>query len=302
VQTYFCRHTEDLDIDAISRKKLWEQRFIAIHFPLDCLGALGEQDNISLNYNDYLSHKAKGEIRALVELSQQGGYVCAQYHGEPDCLMGVVEPNTPIQLLECSWGHKSKKEGRTVILKTLPLSRVKIINPNNHAMVLNGRPRQGTFMRWPRSRDTIKNIVEDKTSLLNIDSLSPDQQEIMCSEFLRSPQTVTEGLPRLTHLLTPIGRTMKDIDIIALAEDGKRILVQVTHTKRAQATNKLQRLARYASKTGDYLILFCDTDKKEQSSGVTVYPIRNVFDRFTSTEVGTKWLQSAIHSWQNEND
>ena len=299
MKTFFSRHTKDLDVDAATREYLWQQRLVTIHYPRGRTDELGEHDNSSLNPNDY-SSRSGGVIRAFVELSQQGGYVCAQYHDKPDCLMGVVEPNTPIQLLSCLWGQKYGHVGRTAVLKTLPLSRVKVVNPSKHAMVLIGRPQQGTFMRWHTIGSTIEEIVEGRTTPLSIESLQPSQQEIMCGEFLRLPDASTENLPRLKHLLMPIGRTMKDIDIIALAEDGKRLLVQVTLKRRTQATEKLQRLAQYANKTGDHLVFFCDADSVEDYNGVRIYPIRKVFDRFTSTEAGKIWLNNAVHSWKND--
>jgi hypothetical protein len=37
------------------------------------------------------------------------------------------------------------------------------------------------------------------------------EHESMCAEFLRLPAAEREGLPRLVHLLLPVGRTMKDV-------------------------------------------------------------------------------------------
>jgi hypothetical protein len=69
-----------------------------------------------------------------------------------------------------------------------------------------------------------------------LSDLSPSQQEILCSEFLRMPEVESRGLPRLVHLLLPPGKTMRDIDIVGTAADGKRLLAQVTFGDRADVS------------------------------------------------------------------
>ena len=52
-------------------------------------GILVEQDNESLDHEDYPS-RAIRVVRALRQLAECGGYVCAQYHDHDDYLVGKV--------------------------------------------------------------------------------------------------------------------------------------------------------------------------------------------------------------------
>jgi hypothetical protein len=80
----------------------------------------------------------------------------------------------------------------------------------------------------------------------------------MCSEFLRSPAAAKLGLPRLVHLILPVGRTMKAIDIYGIAQSGKRIFAQVTYERIEKSREKLEALCKYRDQNGDSLVLFCE--------------------------------------------
>jgi len=291
--TYFCRHTKALDIDDETRKRLWDERRIAIHFPHDKRGTLPEdKDNSSVAPEDYAGsgHRA---MKALARLAAEGGYACAQHHGYEQVQVGRTDPGSKIELLHGRWGKVWGLEGRTAILKTLQLQKVKVVNPCDYAVILVGRPRQGTLMRWPNAGKLIENLVEGKEGQVTLETLSPDQQEILCSEFLRSQDIRRFGLPCLAHLILPVGRTMKDVDILGLATDGKRIFAQVTFASFKQATWKMARLRKYKSAGGSHLILFCDIDSPTVIDDVTVFPIGTVFQAFTSTDSGRLWLECA---------
>lgn len=289
--TYFSRHTQALDIDDETRKRLWEERRIAIHFPYDKRGELPE-DSSSVDPRDYAGpgHRA---MKALARLAAEGGYVCAQHHGYEQVLVGRIDSGSEVELLHGKWGKVWDLEGRIAILKTLRLQKVKQVDPSDYAVILVGRPRQGTLMRWPNAGKLIENLVEAKEGEITLETLSPGQQEILCSEFLRSQDVRRFGLPCLAHLILPVGRTMKDLDLLGLATDGKRIFAQVTFAPFKQATRKIGRLSQYKSGDGSHLILFCDIDKTTVIDDVTVFPIGTVFQVFTSTDSGRLWLQYA---------
>ena len=157
-ETYFARHTEAIAIDDATRNRLWVEKRIAIHYPFDLSGDM-TQDSRSIEPNDY-PLPAQKYIRALRNLAQNGGYVCAQYCGHEECILGFVEPQSHIELVEGYWGKNERQgrvadwKGRTAILKTLRLTKVKIVAPEEHAIILVGRPRQGTLMRWPSSGES----------------------------------------------------------------------------------------------------------------------------------------------------
>lgn len=295
--TYFARHTQALDIDDSTRKELWVNQRIAIHFPHTKDNGQSDRDSESLDPNDY-EGSARKAIRALRSLSENGGYVCAQYYGYEESLVGVVRANSPIELLRGKWGNLYGLAGRIAVLKTLQLRRVKQIAPMECPVILVGRPRQGTLMRWPKAGLVIANLVEDKACEAALCDLMPAQQEIICSEFLRLPEAEQLGLPTLAHLILPIGRTMKDVDIYGLAKDGKRILAQVTFSsyESSEATWKLDRLKQLNDSCRSHLILFCNTeaDRIAVKDDIKIVPINTVFSRFRNSDDGSRWLSLAV--------
>ncbi|HEY4270990.1 MAG TPA: hypothetical protein VGM65_03225 [Candidatus Udaeobacter sp.] len=289
MDTYFIRHTADMDIDDDTRDYLWRERKIAIHFPWVKDGD-NSKDTSSLNPEDYKSSD-KRAIRALLRLPDTGGYVCAQHYPREECMLGFVKPQTKIELFRGKWGHRNKMARRTAVLKTLQLTKVRLVKPLDYAVLLVGRPRQGTIMRWPLARKVVENIVEGRATKLRLGDLSYRQQEILCSEFLRLDDAVSFSLPRLVHLLLPPGRTMRDIDITGLADDRKMILGQVTYSSLSAANWKIQRLLPYQDPDRVHLILFCACDAPTNQDGVIVFPIERAFTTFTASRLGKLWLR-----------
>lgn len=281
-----------MDVDSETREFLWKNHKIAIHFPYSKSG-LQEEDNNSLDPEDYPTGSHKKAMRALVELANNGGYVCAQYFPYTKCLVGFIEPNSKIELIKGKWGNIENRSGRQAILKGLSLQKVKIVEPKDSVIIFVGRPRMGTITRWSRVGKAIEYLVERKKPGPVLDDLSPDQQETLCSEFMRLPEAADFNLPKLVHLLLPVGRTMKDIDIYGVSTEGKLIFAQVTYLSldHTNARKKLDNLRKYEDKEKSHLVLFCNCIQSEMIDGVLVCPIVQVYDHFISTETGQKWLQ-----------
>jgi hypothetical protein len=290
MNTYFVRHNIRIDIDDETRGRLWRERRIAIHYPHEKSGKLRRRDNSSLDLDDYAG-AAKQRMRTLVELAEQGGYVCAQHHPYSQWMLGLVRPNSRVELVRGTWGDRSGLDGRTAILKTLRLSHVKFVDPLDYAVLSVGRPRQGTIVQWHLAGKTVENLVWGRWSKPQLSNLAPRQQEIFCSEFLRLPQAASLGLPRLAHLLLPTGHTMRDIDIIGIATDGKMLLAQVTFSPLESATWKIERLLPHRGAKRRHLLFFCDCEDRIDQSGVGIFPIRRAYDMFTSTLYGKLWLR-----------
>jgi len=293
MNTYFIRHTADMDIDDETRSRLWSERKIAVHFPWDNSGNK-DNDSSQLDPESY-SGSARKAMRAMTTLAQAGGYVCGRYFPPyEDCLVGVVEPNSKIELIQGHWGKKYNAEGRPAILKALQLTRVKIVSPATCAVIMVGRPRQGTVMKWPNAHKTIENIVEGRSSPPDLSDLSDAQQEIMCSELMRLPVATKLGLPSLARLLLPVGRTMPDVDIAGLAPDGSKVFAQVTYSPLVSCQHKLERLATYKAAGIRHLVFFCDCDSPERRNDVFIFPIRTAFETFSSSPLGAEWLTYAV--------
>jgi len=293
VDTYYIRHTETLDIDDATRQALWDEHRIAIHYPHGKDNKLHKRDNASLALEDYPS-RARRAMRSLKQLAKDGGYVCAQYFQHGECIVGYIKPASTIELTRGRWGSSNDLNGRQAILKSLRLEKVKFVNPCDSTAILVGRPRQGTIMRWRRAGQTIENIVRGKRTSPSLGDLSFDQQEIMCSEFLRSESAVQLGLPKLAHLLLPPGRTMKSIDIWGISGAGNMIFSQVTYLELEQCRTKLNALLEYKDADRNVLILFCNCLELKSEDGVTIVPLRTVYDTFVASPTGKFWIERSL--------
>ncbi len=222
-------------------------------------------------------------IRRFLDLGVSGGYVWAQYRGLPGVKIGVIEPGSKPELLRRRWTNPRyvSRLGDVAILKTLRLTRVREVGPGKLMSLRAARPRQGTVCQWPRIGRRLENILEDRQQALRWESLSPDQLEVACSEFLR--EQTQAGLPRLSMLLMPPGRTMKDVDLYGVTPDDQEVFAQVTQRTATASNSKLRHLRDYA---GDrvHLLFFCDVRTVEQQDGVTLVPNALVDD----------WLQARV--------
>jgi hypothetical protein len=288
MMTYFIRHTKGIGIENETRERLWQERRIAIHFPYTAKAPAAAEDSTSLDPDDYAG-AAKKCLRILLELAKDGGYVCAQHYPKEKWMLGMVRPNSKVELLKGKWIGGN----RTAVLKSLTLSQVRLVDPLEYAVLAVGRPRMGTLMHWHRARKTVEDLVERRAGKVQLSDLAPSQQEILCSELLRLPEAGKLKLPRLAHLLLPTGRTMRDIDILGVATDGKKLVAQVTLSSSTDARWKLERLMAYRDSSQAHLVLFCQCEGPTQENGVTVFPIQQAYDVFTSTESGRTWLKGS---------
>ena len=220
--------------------------------------------------------------------------MCAHYRGRESCLIGRVEPGSTIEPLEAQWRCTDFPGGRIAALKTLRLIDVREVAPEDHAVILVGRPIRGTFMRWPSARDTIANLVEGRPLTFQLDRLSPRQHEVLCAEFLRLPDAEAMGLPTLRHLVLPTGRTMKDLDLVGVATDGRRLLAQVTLDRLENVGWKVQRLLAYGGDGTTHLILFCRVDGDRAEGPVLIRSIDAAYDAFIASPGGCAWMAAAL--------
>ena len=163
--TYFVGHHDGLDIDDETRQRLWNDRRIAIHYPntiawKDWIAAADQTpDSESLNPADYEMRERRA-IEALVALAETGGYVWAQHLGYKQAVLGFVPPQSNIELFKGKWGARCGLRGRTAILKTLRLTKVKFVNPADYAVLADSRPPLTTITRWRAAKSTVKDLVE----------------------------------------------------------------------------------------------------------------------------------------------
>ena len=289
MKTYFSRHSSDLDIDRNTFDQLWKDDYIAIHYPHDKHDSFKSGDATSLNPGDY-EKTAKSSLRALVELAKNGGYVFAVYNHHHGGKIGFVSPNSKIELLNGKWGSRNGLEGRDAVLKAIKLETPKNLTADECISLKSVQPRQGTFVRWHKVGSRVKSLLNGKTER-NVGSLTPDLQEVMCMEFLRTDLTKKYLLPKLAYTLSPVGRTMKDVDIIGSTEDKKLIYSQVTFHKLESGKWKLNKLDNYSG-SNNHTVFFCKCDNPSKINNHHIFPIDLVFEEFCiNSSQGQNWFQ-----------
>jgi len=293
-RSYFIRHTEKLAVPNSTIDTLWLGHSIAIHYPYQRNHKrLGKADIASLDPNDY-SGAARAAMKTLSRLSEEGGYVWAEYRNHPSCLVGKVVAGTPIEIHRDKW-READRPGREAVLKKLALVDAREIGPSECIALRAARPQQGTICQWSNIGERLRYVVDRQAVPVALDALTPAQQEVMCSEFLRHPYAEQFSLPRLETLLMPVGRTMKDVDIYGLTAAGREIFAQVTYRPREDAASKRSVLDLFAKKHR-HTILFCRAPAVLQDGLVTVFPIEEVFKVFKRSPEGRRWLKRALQS------
>ena len=274
MRSYFVRHTQALRVRDEDLKVLWNGDCIAVHYP-DSGGVLEEQDSRSTDPENYTS-TGKTAMRYLRDLSRYGGYVWTESFVSEDGVskIGVVKPSTEIQLHDAHWDLRDRpgefperRDGDPAVLKALKLLRTKLVGRREQVGLRAGRPRQGTIARW-NCGSRLEDLVEGRRPKPEWANLSTAQQEAACAEFLRADHSGA-GLPRLRRLLLPVGRTLQDVDLHGLAEDGQEVFAQVTYYPRghAEARKKAGTLESYG-RDGAHLVLFCRGGGSEEEGGI----------------------------------
>lgn len=266
MRSYFVRHTERLLIRDEDLRKLWDQNRIAIHYPTERSG-MGQEDSRSLNPEDYYGKQGRDRtaISRLVELAKDGGFVWTESFVSEDkaAKAGYVEPGTAIKLHDARWDLRGRddepkrKDGDPAVLKTVKLTKVKIVPRREQVGLRAGRPQQGTISRW-KVGERLARFVQCLLPMHEWANLSTAQHEAVCAEYLREKHEGRHELPRLHRLLLPAGRTLQDVDLHGMADDGREVFAQVTYHPRGSAPvkKKLEALKPYGER-GAHLVFFC---------------------------------------------
>lgn len=289
MKTYFIRHSEKLDISEKTLSDLIEKNLIAIHYPFRTINKETD-DCTSINPSDYEEQKARSALRTLHKLSEEGGYVCAEYRNKEGAVVGIVTPNTPIELFEGKWGTQKDK---IAILKTLHLATSRHLDAEEYLKISYARPIQGTICIWKNAGKRIEHMANHTCFEPIFDNLAPTHQEVLCSEFLRSG--IDPRLPKIQSFLLPVGRTLKDIDIFGITESGQKVYCQVTHKQLQHAAEKMKNLKIYRS-ANSYVVMFCMNNQAHilSSEGVIIYSMHTVFEKFSNTKEGKMWLTTVF--------
>lgn len=276
---YFIRHTESLLVSDEDLKRLWDEKKIAIHYP----GDIGSGHDLRSTNPDHHEGKGKTAMRYFRDLEENGGYIWSESRVLPGrAMVGKVAAGTTIEFYDGLWDVEDffphRNTGDPAVLKTLRLEdrSVQFVERNEQVGLRAGRPRQGTIARW-KCGDRLEDLVEGRDPKQEWPNLSTAQQEAACAEFLRLQQ-IRDDLPRLRYLLLPVGRTLKDVDLYALAEDGRRIFAQVTyHTQGSAFQDKVNKLKMYGQDRV-HLVFFGQGGSVPEEEGMKFVSVQEVMN------------------------
>jgi len=137
-----------------------------------------------------------------------------------------------------------------VSYKVLRLQDEKELDYSTWPVFAACHPQQGTFCRWKSMENCIATWYHTGSLPVEVGSLTPGQLEVLCYEYMKDGNIIE-------RLLCPIGRALREIDIVGIAADGSRVFAQVTFaTNRNILMDKASRLLEFGHGRGK-CIMFC---------------------------------------------
>lgn len=240
--------------------ELWSKKLIAIHFG----------NNWSIEPKDYDS-AGKKALTTLGKCCELGAYVGADFREicPKTMLVGKIERGSKIE----------PKKFDDFIYKVVQLKNCREISYLDYPLLEAIQPRQVTISNWPSAKKHLESILENKKLSFEVQSLAPSQLEVICYEYLRM-----NGI--IEALLLPIGRNLKDVDIIGINSNGEKILAQVTQSDNSKKiSKKIERLKYYESEVS-HLIFFAPESQIEQNKqnadNVEYFSVEDVFRSLAS--------------------
>jgi hypothetical protein len=267
MRSWFVRHTDRLRVVSEAIDYLVDKQKLAIHYPVE------ETHSEDLTVLDpALYGEDGGVIERFIKMNQGGGYVWSQYRPTNRfpglrILVGKIQPQS-FEIYETRWSDRH----RVAKLKTLQMIQARQLLPIEAKHLQVARPTGGTLSHWRKIGDGLVNLVERQPRDRTWSSLSDEEQNAVCLEYLRNPDS--SDIPRLKYV-RQIGGKMPDIDIFAQAIDGKRVHAYVSFSKKTELQEHVERLKPYKG-NDSHVIVLCDCDKIHTSDGILFVPTKRV--------------------------
>lgn len=254
-------------------KEWWDKRIVALHY----------EDIPSTDPEDYKS-QGKKALRRLWKYCATGAIVGATYRDlkPSEMLIGEILPGSAVKITQYD----------NLIYKTVQLENVQEISYRDFPLLSAIQP-QGAITGWPSAQTYLEAILGKNPIPWSVHSLHPAQLEIICYEFLKM-----QGV--IKALLMPIGRTLRDVDIYGLGENGKGVVAQVTHnTNRREIAQKIELLREFYSEDS-VLIFFGPEAARVELDQIKYISIEKVFDTLTGTGENSPYymLISKMLRWE----
>lgn len=249
----YIRHS--MDTTAEIYRKLIDEGIVAVHYT-ERLKEVVDSTNLK-NHEDPENFEgyARNVLRRLSRHCKNGVIVFADYSDPPlksiqkTGSIGII-PEGQKYKVKRYYGHPNYPNG--LIYKQVELCNYTKLSYADYAAFLAIHPRGGTLSQW-KAEEPVKFTYKRKLDLpidsrsISLDVLFPAQQEVLCSEYLR---TKAPDEIRLKHLLLPVGRGMKTVDIDGVNE-RIHLFAQVSYSdSKSDIKRKVQDLTGLAKGYG----------------------------------------------------
>lgn len=186
--TYFIRHGRDWRVGHDEKRRLRENGLIAIHY----------EPIASIDPREYKKEHQQF-IRRFAQIATEGGWVVSTHPPEPSLWIGKVPPGSDIV-----FRHVRAASGDEVVLKVLRLSAPKRFSAESASRLLAIQPRQQTLCTWTSVGDRARQLYEyGRHRIRAVADFLPFEQEVICSELLRSDLAQQFKLPQVSHFHLP---------------------------------------------------------------------------------------------------
>lgn len=239
-----------------------------------------------LDYDiDETNRYAKNDIRDLRDATDDGALIGVTYHmvGVKFTRVGVIEPGGDVEFVHRHYDDEER------IYKVAELDDFVDVDFVECPVLFVARSRRGaTISEFPiASKRAIRAIVDGSAVPRDVWSLSSGQFELLAR---RDIEARFDGF----ELRLPSGRTLKDIDIIGVDEEGSDIIAQVTLKKgQRKVEDKRDDLLSYSADER-YLYLPQCLDDICDGYDVTPRPAEKVFSRLDREEEARKHISKML--------
>lgn len=245
-------------------EELFEKKQIAIMF----------ENKKSINPEDYGKY-GKSALKLLNKFCEEGVIIAADYPtvDRKSIYLGEIRKGSQIQ----------PKEVKGIWYKTVQLENIKRISYAKYPILNSIRPIRNTISRWLKAKKILTYIYKGEHLPFEVSSLTPEQLELICSEYLKMFKVINSPLLR-------VGGSQPKIDISGIGIEGKRVYAQVSYKDiKREIRKKIDSLKSFESEDS-ILIYFGPKIMKEIFEGVTYIAIEDVFETLIKYSFSTYYL------------
>lgn len=275
LKTAFARHKLGYALE-----HLWEEQKIAIHW----------ESIPSARSKDYEEGRPATEISNLNQIAEEGAIVGGSYRHlhKNKMLVGTVEPDSKIELLviekesgtildsvSVEPGTKadlSYDRDDVVIYKCVQMIDAEVVTRQEQPLLFDDgvRPPFWSVCEWSGAEEQLRAIVRGDLKPYEVGSLTTDQLEIVCEEYLR----IVDGEYYRT---AEIGGTTSDVDIMGASGD-ELVWAQVTQGGEEKVNSKIKKLGDYTEEDARVIIFAPEQSRpRDLDDEITFVPVEGVF-------------------------